>query len=64
MPDLLASITIGDTPKNGLEDVEDVTQSRGYYFPTKDDILMCQTNHKGSVPATFRLSPMLGNSEH
>ena len=62
MPDLLASIAFGDTPKNGLEDVEYVTQSRGYYFPTKDDILMCQTNCKGSAPATFRLIPILGNS--
>ena len=60
MPDLSAPITFGDTPKNGLEEVEDVTQSRESSLPTKDDMLICQTNRKGSIPATFRLNPILG----
>ena len=48
LPDLLASVTFGDTPNNGLEEVEDVTQSRGSYSLTKDDLCANQT-HK--VPA-------------
>ena len=48
MPDLLASVTFGDTPNNGLEEVEDVTQSRGSYSLTKDDLCANQTR---KVPA-------------
>ena len=43
MPDPLASVTFGDTPNNGLEEVEDMTQSRGSYSLTKDDIDANQT---------------------
>ena len=43
MPDLLAAVTCGDTPNNGLEEVEDVTQSRGSYSLTKDYIYANQT---------------------
>ena len=57
LPDLLASVTLSDTPNNGLDDVEEVTQSRGSYFLTKDDITNVPNKPQGSEPATFRLSP-------
>ena len=37
MPDLLASVTFGDTPNNGLQEVEDMTQSRGTYSLTPNN---------------------------
>ena len=42
-PNLLALVTLGDTPNNGLEEVEDMTQSRGTYSLTKDDLCANQT---------------------
>ena len=50
LPDLLAAVTFGDTPNNGLEEVEDVTQSRGSYSLTKDDIYANQTRKAPTQP--------------
>ena len=55
MPDLLASVTFGDTPNNGLEEVEDVTQSRGSYSLTKDDIFANQTRKAPVQPLMGRI---------
>ena len=65
LPDLLASVTFGDTPKNGLEDVEEVTQSRGSYFLTQDDIrnvpnksARFQPDHFGPKPKLSKLKTL------
>ena len=37
MPDLLAAVTCGDTPNNGLEEVEDVPQRHRVEDPTPNN---------------------------
>ena len=56
LPDLLAAVTCGDTPNNGLEEVEDVPQRHRVEDPTslpKTTFAMCQTKPIGSNPTTF-----------